>query len=226
MATMNEMSVPAGGEAPTPRRRVRCTAEVRRRAILDAAMAVFLERGYAGATIDAVVERAGGSKATVYAMFGNKEGLLAAIITDGVESLAETFDAAQVDAPLDETLRRIGLGYLRLITSPERVALFRLVVGESGRFPEIGDIFYRSGPERGVKRLADYFRDAIARGLIVSDDAERLSVFFLDLLRGHLHLRAILNATRRPTQKEIEAHVDFILPLFLKVCACEAQAAD
>src|SRR5690348_14786308 len=64
-------------------RRERCTAEVRGQAIINAATEVFLERGYAEASVDAIVERAGGSKATVYAMFGNKEGLFEAAITQG-----------------------------------------------------------------------------------------------------------------------------------------------
>src|SRR5258708_28499552 len=55
--------------------RERSTTTARRQAILEAAREVFLERGYGDSTVDAVVERAGGSKATVYALFGNKEGL-------------------------------------------------------------------------------------------------------------------------------------------------------
>ena len=52
--------------------RVRQSAADRRKAILAAARDVFLERGYANSSIDAVVERSGGSKATVYQLFGNK----------------------------------------------------------------------------------------------------------------------------------------------------------
>lgn len=224
MATAHEMPLPAAAEAKPVRRRARCTAEVRRRAILDAAIAVFLERGFAGATVDAVVERAGGSKATVYAMFGNKEGLLAVLVAEGVESLAESLDTAHVDAPIAESLRRIGLNYLHLIIDPKRVALFRLVVGESGRFPQLGDIFYRTGPETAVRKLAEFFRAAAARGLIAAPEPERLAVYFLDLMRGDLHLRAILNATRRPTEKELERHLDFVLPRFLAGCGVPAPA--
>src|SRR5258705_12847249 len=66
--------------ATVPRTRPR--GEIRRSQILDAAVEVFLENGYGGATIDLVVERAGASKATVYSFFGGKDGLFAAIVED------------------------------------------------------------------------------------------------------------------------------------------------
>ena len=71
-----------------PRRKGRCPLPERRRALLDAARDVFLERGFANATIDAVVERAGGSKATVYSLFENKEGLFAALVAEAAEELS------------------------------------------------------------------------------------------------------------------------------------------
>jgi AcrR family transcriptional regulator len=66
--------------ATVPRTRPR--GEIRRSQILDAAVEVFLENGYGGATIDLVVERTGASKATVYSFFGGKDGLFAAIVGD------------------------------------------------------------------------------------------------------------------------------------------------
>src|SRR3984893_2769479 len=66
-------------------RRTRPRGEVRRSQILDAAAQVFLENGYAGATIDLVIERAGASKATVYSFFGGKDGLFAAIVEERCE---------------------------------------------------------------------------------------------------------------------------------------------
>src|SRR5262245_47335366 len=97
------------------RPRQRRTPAAQREAILQAAAAVFLERGYAGASVDAVVERAGGSKATVYALFGNKEGLLSALIAQGAETLAASVDALPAGASFEENLRAIGRSYLGVI---------------------------------------------------------------------------------------------------------------
>jgi len=211
---------PTTGEAPPPARpRQRRTPAAQRQAILQAASDVFLERGYAGASIDAIVERAGGSKATVYALFGNKEGLLTALVSQGAETLAAFVDALPVGASLEESLRAIGRSYLDLILQPRRVALFRLVAGESGRCPQIGDIFYRTGPQAVALRVAEFLRAAAGRGQLEAPDPERLAHFFIDALRGDHHNLALFNSTRTPTAAEMARHVDFVVSTFLRCCA-------
>src|SRR5262245_55545779 len=206
-------------DAPPPARpRQRRTPAAQREAILQAAGEVFLERGYAGASIDAVVERAGGSKATVYALFGNKEGLLSALIAQGAETLAASVDALPPAASLEENLRAIGHSYLHLILQPKRVALYRLVAGESGRCPHLGDIFYRTGPQAVTTRVAAFFRAAAARGQLETEDAEQLAHFFIHALRGDHHNRVLFNPTRMPTEQEIDRHIDFVVRTLLRCC--------
>jgi AcrR family transcriptional regulator len=206
------------------RRKARCSLPERRQALLDAARDVFLERGYANATIDAVVERAGGSKATVYALFENKEGLFAALVAEAAEELSALVQNYPLDGKIEDDLRDFGLHYLEILTRPERLALFRLVLGESGRVPEVGEIFFRTGPQVIFRKVADMLRSAAARGQIEVSDAESLAHFFIDAVRGHVHLEVMLNPTRRPTQKEIERHVDFVVENFLRACRPSARA--
>src|SRR5215470_19972993 len=109
------------------RRKGRCSLPERRQAFLDAARAVFLEKGYASATIDEVVARAGGSKATVYSLFENKEGLFAALVAEAAEELADLLQRSQPTGRIEDNLRTFGRRYLEVLTRPERLALFRLV---------------------------------------------------------------------------------------------------
>src|SRR5262244_3116961 len=208
---------------PAARPRQRRTPAAQHEAILQAASEVFLERGYAGASIDAVVERAGGSKATVYALFGNKEGLLSALIAQGAETLAASVDALPAGASLDENLRAIGRSYLRVILQPKRIALYRLVAGESGRCPHLGDIFYRTGPQAVTTRVAAFFRAAAARGQLETDDPEQLAHFFVHALRGDHHNRVLFNPTRMPTEQEIDRHIDFVVRTLLRCCQPTGQ---
>lgn len=208
---------------PAVRPRQRRTPAAQRQAILQAATEVFLERGYAGASIDAVVERAGGSKATVYALFGNKEGLLRALVAQSAESLAAAVDALPASAPFEDSLRTIGRNYLHLILQPKRVALYRLVAGESGRCPHLGDIFYRTGPQAVTTRVAEFFRAAAARGQLEATDPEQLAHFFVHALRGDHHNRVLFNPTRTPTAEEIDRHVDFVVRTFLRCCQPPAE---
>jgi TetR/AcrR family transcriptional repressor of mexJK operon len=201
-----------------PRRKGRCSLPERRQALLDAARAVFLEKGYANATIDEVVGRAGGSKATVYSLFENKEGLLAALVAEAAEELSALVQSYPLGGRLEDVLRDFGRHYLEILTRPERLALFRLVIGECGRVPEVGDIFYRTGPQPIFQRVAELLRTAAAHGQITISNAEGMAHFFIDALRGHVHMEVLLNPTRRPTPKEIERHVDFVVENFLRAC--------
>jgi TetR/AcrR family transcriptional regulator, mexJK operon transcriptional repressor len=201
-----------------PRRKARCSLPERRQALLDAARDVFLEKGYANATIDEVVGRAGGSKATVYSLFENKAGLLAALVAEAAEELSALVQPYPLGGRLENVLRDFGRHYLEILTRPERLALFRLVIGECGRVPEVGDIFYRTGPQPILQRVAELLRAAAARGQITISNAEGMAHFFIDALRGHVHMEVLLNPTRRPTAKEIERHVDFVVENFLRAC--------
>jgi AcrR family transcriptional regulator len=203
-------------EMPVKQTGARLCAEDRRRVILAAAQKVFLERGYANASIDAVVELAGGSKATVYQLFGNKEGLLAALVTEGAEGLAHLVHDLPLDGALEDSLQAFGRGYLGLIMQPARMALFRLVVGECGRFPEMGDIFYRTGPQVVAKWVTEFFRGVMGRGLITGDDPERTALQFIYALRGDIYMQVLLNPTRSPTEAELERHIDFVVKAFLE----------
>src|SRR5689334_19204637 len=201
--------------APNRPVRTRCSPDERRKAILAAAQKVFLERGYANASIDAVVELAGGSKATVYQQFGNKEGLLGALVAEGAEELAHMVHDLPLDGALDASLHVFGRHYLNLIMRPDRMALFRLTIGECGRVPEIGDVFYRTGPAAVGKHLTEFFRNVAASGLIVTSDPERTAYQFIHALRGDLYMQALLNPTRRPTETELSKHIDFVVETFL-----------
>ena len=203
--------------------RARCSPEERRKAILAAAQKVFLERGYANASIDAVVELAGGSKATVYQQFGNKEGLLGALVAEGAEELAHLVHELPLDGALEESLRAFGRGYLNLLMRPDRLALFRLTIGECGRVPEIGDVFYRTGPQTVAKYLTEFFRSVAAAGLIETSDPERTAHQFIHSLRGDLYLQNLLNPTRRPTEAELNRHIDFVVETFLAGAQAKAS---
>lgn len=203
---------PARSKVRTERGARRC------REIVDAAVEVFLERGYAGASIDAVVERAGGSKETIYSHFGNKAGLLKAIIEQGAEAVIESFEVPADDTEIGPFLLEVATGYLELVLNPRTLGLYRLVLAESGRMPEIGDILYRLGPEDLARRLAERLRTWQARGDIVLVDPDRTAMVFYAMLRGDLQLRALFNPTRMPLASEMRQHAEFVVSHFLEMC--------
>jgi AcrR family transcriptional regulator len=184
-------------------------------AFLAAGTAVFLESGFAEATLDEVIRRSGGSRATLYGRFGSKEGLFAAIIAAKCSQIVAALDAMPVAGKVEEVLRSFATLYMQELMSPEGIALYRAVIGESGHFPELGASVFRAGPEAGADRLAAYLRAQIAAGVLALPDPDMAARQFLQTVKGDLHERALMQAGAVATKKEISACIDLAIATFL-----------
>jgi len=190
--------------------------ERRRGKLLEAARRVFLERGFEGATLDAVIARAGGSRATLYEQFGDKEGLFAAIIAEVCDDIqAPIAGGIGSDRDPGTALQAFALRFLMRLMEPESLALYRLVVAESRRFPKLGAQVFAAGPERAARSLADYLRAETKAGRLVVRDADAAVRIFLEMIKGDLHTRALFGAGKPPSKREIEATVTLAVRIFL-----------
>ena len=194
--------------------------EMRRRAMLRAAEALFLERGFEGTTLDEIILRAGGSRATIYAGFGNKEGLFTAIVAELCTTLLAPLEAAMdAGSPPAKVLDGFARGVMRRLMEPANIALYRLVIGEGQRFPELAAQVFRAGPETAAARLADYLRQETRRGRLAVDDPDAAARTFLEMIKGDLHTRALFGL-KPPSAKQVDGHcrravrifVDGVLP--------------
>lgn len=177
----------------------------RRALLLDAAIAVFMEAGYAGASMDRIVQRAGGSKATLYRHFPSKADLFAAIIETLVAQMTAPIDHRAVNAAggLAATLTAFARTYLDVLLEPRSLALYRMVMGEGARFPDLGRVFFQQGPGRVATQLADYLRHYdLGRA---TAPVELLAREFLSLVRADLHLRALLGVEIAEPQARAKA---------------------
>ncbi len=187
----------------------------RHAAFIDAATEVFLEHGYDGATLDEIVRRAGGSRATLNNQFGGKEGLFVAIIATLCAEMNATL-ALSVNAEHGprETLLDFGLAFMRVMLRPESLGLYRIVMAEAGRFPALGLAVYRNGPQVAAERLTAYLGAGSKAGLFTRGDAALRARHFLEMIKGDLHFRALLGIDA-PSAREIErcvrAAVDALL---------------
>jgi AcrR family transcriptional regulator len=201
--------------ATTAVRRTRPRGEIRRSQILDAAVEVFLENGYGGATIDLVVERAGASKATVYSFFGGKDGLFAAIVEERVERILSAFgDPEVVHSDVRHALAHIAERYMEVAMAPDAVGFHRLIIAEGARFPELARTFYRLGPDRTYAHLARMLSVWRERGLIRLDDPELASVQFFDSVSGDLHRRAMAGIIPKNVRTAIQRSIDHGVKVF------------
>jgi TetR/AcrR family transcriptional repressor of mexJK operon len=144
------------------------------RAIVEAATAAFLSRGYAGTNMDEIAAGAAVSKRTVYRHFADKDGLFAEIVlatTDEmaglVRALAENLAASHA---VQEDLRELARRFLAALMQPRLVQLRRLIIANADRFPDLGRTWYENGFARALAALAASFQRLAERGLLEVDD--------------------------------------------------------
>jgi TetR/AcrR family transcriptional repressor of mexJK operon len=157
-------------------------SDLKRAAILAAATTTFLRRGYLGTSMDEIAALAGVSKQTVYKHFADKERLFKAMVVGTVDEASGPVyqEVLDLDATqdLESALRRLARRQLGLVMQPRLLQLRRLVIGEAGRFPELGRVFYEQGPQRTIDALAATFERLAERHLLEFEDAHLAAAHF------------------------------------------------
>ncbi len=156
--------------------------------IREAAAALFLERGYGGTSMDDIATAAQVSKQTIYTHFPSKDALFADLVlgnAERVDAFVETVtETLAKPADLEAGLRQVARHYLGVVTRPEVLRLRRLVIGESGRFPELARTYYDRVPGRMVATFADLFGRLAADGRLRLDDPILAAQHFAWLVVG------------------------------------------
>jgi TetR/AcrR family transcriptional regulator, mexJK operon transcriptional repressor len=167
----------------------------KRQVILEAAGRLFMAHGYGAVSMDAVAREAGVSKATLYAHFTGKDALFAEMVGGTCCLLQDEAEQAthHHELPLREALEVLGARWLRFMLSPRVLAIYRIVVAEGVRFPDLARAFHAAGPERLKSWLTAWTAEEIRRGRLRADaDPALAGAQFTALLRGELFLRATL----------------------------------
>ncbi len=195
-------------------------------AILEAAKRSFLARGYGEASMDAIAREAGVSKATVYAHFASKEELFGAVIAGECERRFAAFSAREL-SPAEPALSLAVLGrrFLDLILSPEAIALHRIILGEVSRFPVLGDVFWRAGPERNLLQIEAFMKRAQSAGTLFCGEPRRAAEEFAALARGELQLRRLLGLESGIEEGALEEAVAAAVAVFLRAYGPQERVA-
>lgn len=190
----------------------------RRRAMMDAAWDLFMQKGYAAVSLDEIIQKSGGSKASIYKFFGGKDGLFFAIIKDVTANILKDMRLPDTKGlPVRKALRHIGFALGRDILSEYGIGLYWLSVSISRRFPNVARTFYESGPKTAMRALADYLEKEGKAGRLQIKDPLRASEVFHVLLLEYTHMAMSLNVRTAPSDKELKHIVDEAVDLFLKI---------
>lgn len=187
----------------------------KRSAIVHAAHRVFLDHGYAAATMDLVASTANVSKATVYAKFRSKEELLTEIIGTASKRIRQEIDHHS-DPHEDPRSRLTALAkrYAQVLFDPNTVGLLRLVVAEAHKQPEVGRRYLEGGPLPTIAHLGDALRELVAAGELDIDDIDMAALQFVGMVEAR-RLYALLDPTMLPSTDEISGIATAAVDVFL-----------
>jgi AcrR family transcriptional regulator len=192
----------------------------RRAAFLSAALEVFQQKGFAEATLDDIIARSGGSRQTLYALFGGKQGLFEALVTETCWSIFGKLTPERLASQSpDLVLTEVGVRYLEVVLSPSVLNLTRLVVAEASRIPEIAETYWRLGPGRSRAFLTEFFDRQIERGLFEMADSRKGADHFLEMLSGTIRFQCLTGVRQPPDGAEIKEIVASAVAQFLNGCA-------
>jgi AcrR family transcriptional regulator len=186
--------------------------------ILTAAFEAFQERGYAATSTLEIATRAHVSKRELYALVGNKQQMLLAAIADRAKRFKAPIDMPPLRdrATLAQVLTAFGTRFVREVSDPHVIAVFRLAIAEAVQAPEVAQTLDSSGRETGRAALRHIMTQARAAGLIDGSPAD-LAEQFAGLLWRDLLVSLLLGVAQRPNPRATEARARDAAEAFLRL---------
>lgn len=192
----------------------------KRQAVLDAAKRLFPQYGFDGVSMEAIAAEAGVSKLTVYSHFGDKETLFSATIRAKCEEmLPPKLFALGPKASIRRQLSSIARAFFALITSPEAIGMQRVMSAQMDTDSRLPQMFWEAGPQRVQDAFAQFLRTRIAAGQLAIPDVARASSQFFCLLKGEVHARLVCGCVGDLGEREVAAHIQATVDLFLRAYA-------
>ena len=186
----------------------------RKAKILSAATDLFLSGGYGQTSIDAIVEKSGGSKATLYSYYPTKADLFRAVV-DSIVTSDEHSELKSLDDVRD-TLVQFAINRMSVVFSRKHRSLMRLIIAERDHFQDIARMYYESGPLRSHVLLRDYFETLIDQGLIDIRSAEEASEFFRGMLLHQRYIDQLYLDRPVPSAEEVAVRSRHVVDRFLE----------
>jgi len=193
----------------------------REKRILAAAQTVFASEGYSGATMDAVAAAADLTKPTLYQYFASKEALFAAMMAARRDDMLVAFESAD-NASMVGQLHSFAWAYADTVMRPDLLSLARLIIGEAQRFPEIGQTYQASGPDRVLAGMMEYLSDQRAAGRLAFEDAELAAQDLWGLILSAPRTQALYQPGAPPDRAKIARYVENGLRVFLRAYSTDA----
>jgi AcrR family transcriptional regulator len=185
--------------------------------VLAGATIVFARDGYEGASMSDIARAAGVSKGTLYNYFDSKAELFAAYVQQECrQKLTILMSATDSDDSPAEVLSRIATRMLEITLSPSGLTVYRVVIAEAEKFPNLARTFYEAGPARVMAFLSTWLAEETRRGRLAVPDPDLAAEQFLALCQTRLAIRRKLAMIESPSAAEVQHIAAATVSMFLK----------
>ncbi len=188
--------------------------------MLEAARQEFFAHGFIGTSMDQIAARATVSKQTVYKHFSDKEALFREVVMKVVrarDGQIATVVLSTGEGSAEARLRQFARSFLKGAMQPDVLKLRRLVIGEVGRFPELGHAFYDLGPRRATEQLGHALREWAGRQDVALENPERAAQHLLWLILSiPLNQAMLLGDETRFSRVALDRYADEGVAVFLR----------
>jgi TetR/AcrR family transcriptional regulator, mexJK operon transcriptional repressor len=193
--------------------------------IIDHATAAFLADGYAATSIEAIARQAHVAKRTIYARWDGKAALFLAVVRRLIDNWLVSVGTWREDGDLPSALREAARSILTVALTAEAVALYRLIIAEGRRFPELYAIMRQAGADEGARRIVSLLVRGASEGHVRAMPVGVAAEQFMQLILGVPQRRALAGAAPM-TPAEIAAWCDDAVALFLSGVQTRGAAAE
>lgn len=212
----------SGSEELKPR------ARAKRHQICAGAQRLFIERGFAGTSTDAIAAEAGVSKQTLYAYYPSKEDLLVDVLRQFIgegprEWMLENEPSLEDLEHLREALVSLACRIVATLMQPDWLALVRVIVAETPRLPQLGELFCSTVPERGRESFCAFLEHARERGLVGDVKKDVAWRMFVGPLLTYFMLGGLLLG--QPQHKPDAESIEEIVDLYVKAIAAREESS-
>lgn len=184
--------------------------------VLAGARTVFLTQGFEGASVDDIARAAGVSKATLYSYFPDKRLMFLEVArAECCRQVVGAEDKISPQVHLKDALQIAAVALVEFFTSDFYLRMFRVIVAESERFPELGRQFYETGPLMARNRIVDYLHEAEKRGEVQIEDKPLAADLFSEMCRADLFIQMLFGIKANPTQADKDRIINGAVAMFL-----------
>jgi len=190
--------------------------EAKRQQILDAAINLFTEQGFAATSMELIAKNANVSKQTVYSHFGSKDDLFSASIEQKCESL-HILDLSMHDLSDPQTiLLQLAHRIIEVIASKEACAVHKICAYESNGYPQISDIFYQAGPLKVTNEVTQLMEHLHLQEILHIKNPRHAALQFLNMIKGELWMQIEFNIKERISPEEMDEYLRNSVAFFIR----------